>query len=95
MRVTVERPLVHKCPHRDELDVGTVRASWDGDQVELHALAAMLDEWAGVTATHECVTDEIALRLAMRGAENVEVVTQWTTAGMAVNVTAGRVSPDG
>ena len=92
MRVTVERPLVHKCPHRDELDVGTVRASWDGDQVELHALAADLDEWAGVTVTHECVTELIADRLAEGGVENVEVVTQWTTAGMTVTVTAGRDS---
>lgn len=89
MRVTIERGLVHRCPHVAEWDHGTVIASWEGDTVELHDLAKHLDGYEGRALTHEAVTEFIALHLRATGAQRVEVITRWMTAGMAVTVTAG------
>jgi hypothetical protein len=89
MRVTVERRLVHRCPYVEEIDVGRVRASWQGDGVELYALAEFFDSLAKVKETHEVVTDVIVGYLAQHGGAHVEVVTQWLTAGMRIEVRAG------
>jgi NADPH-dependent 7-cyano-7-deazaguanine reductase QueF len=80
--------VVHRCPYHDEIDVGSVRASWDGVRVELHKLAKHLDSWAVATVTHEELTETVAEYLSEVGGENVGVVTTWHTAGMTVTVTA-------
>jgi NADPH-dependent 7-cyano-7-deazaguanine reductase QueF len=88
VRVTVSRHLVHRCPYVDEIDIGSLTATWEGDAVELHALARTLDAWRDVSLTHEAITDRIAAEIAELGGRAVEVQTVWDTAGMRVVVDA-------
>lgn len=87
--VTVTGPLEHLCPHRDEVDHGTVTVTWTCAQttLELHALAAYLRSWRNSTMSHEQITDRITHDLeAVAGIFNVTVSTTWSTAGLAVTV---------
>jgi NADPH-dependent 7-cyano-7-deazaguanine reductase QueF len=88
-RVTVTGPLVHRCPHVEEVDAGTVEVSWVCAEatVELHALAAYLASWEGQKISHEELTEQVCRDLeALDGIEGVSVATTWRTAGLAVRV---------
>jgi NADPH-dependent 7-cyano-7-deazaguanine reductase QueF len=81
--VTIVRgTLVHRCPFRDELDVGTVELTFDGPAVELHALGTLLASFAAQKITHEDLTELLATETG------ASVVTRWTTAGLGVEVRA-------
>lgn len=81
-------PFTHLCPYKDERDVGTVSATWDGDAVELHAFADYLLGFADERLTHEKASDMVARWLWTHDAENVVVTTTWWTAGFDVEVVA-------
>lgn len=82
MKITVRAPIVHLCPHVNELDVGTVEMTFTGlEAPELHGLRRRLESFAGIKATHEAVTDILA-----QDYPNAEIVTYWMTAGMEVEV---------
>jgi NADPH-dependent 7-cyano-7-deazaguanine reductase QueF len=91
LTVTAKAGLVHRCPHVEEVDVGTVEVSWytNGHTVELHSLAAYLVSWAEARVSHEEVTEQIRRDLAgLEGIAQVRVMTSWSTAGLAVSVGA-------
>lgn len=82
MRTVVRGYLVHACPHRDEVDQGTVELQFDGPAPELHGLADRLASFADVKITHE----ELTVRLAVD--TGAAVITRWRTAGFEVEVRA-------
>jgi NADPH-dependent 7-cyano-7-deazaguanine reductase QueF len=89
--VTATFPLTHRCPYRAETDEGHAEITWsiEGRTLELHTLAAWLDQYADQAISHEDLTEEISERLAaLPGIFNVRAVTRWTTAGAQVVVTA-------
>lgn len=88
MRVTVRRAVTHRCPFVDEIDVGTIEASWSGDAVELHGFAHWLDAMAADKMSHEDYTYGVAEYLKTQGGIGVAVATRWRTAGLDVEVTA-------
>ncbi len=86
--VTAVAPLVHLCPHVDEVDYGTVTISWRtaGKTIELHSLRAWLQSFSNVVVSHEKITDLIREEVsAPDGLVDVRVATQWRTAGMDVS----------
>lgn len=85
--VEVTAELRHLCPFVEEVDRGTVTLVWEtlGATLELHALRAYLDLWAGVTISHEYLAEAIRADLAgTEGLRVLDVRTSWTTAGMGV-----------
>lgn len=85
--VTAAGPLRHLCPHRDEVDRGSVTITWRtaGQTFELHALAEYLLSWRTAKVSHEEITDRIAFDLhTVAGVELITVETRWQTAGLEV-----------
>jgi len=84
--VTVQAPLRHLCPHRDEVDLGRVTVRWttDGMTFELHALREYLASSDHVVISHEELTDILRRDLTTPGVANVSIETEWTTAGLGV-----------
>lgn len=87
MRISVECAVTHLCPYVDERDLGTLRATWEGN-VEFYTLAHRLSAWSDKSATHEEMTASIARSIAELGGACVLVTTTWRTAGFDVTVTA-------
>jgi NADPH-dependent 7-cyano-7-deazaguanine reductase QueF len=80
--VRVTGPIRHLCPHRDEVDEGTISVEWNCDGVatyELHALAVYFASFATSTISHEELTQFIADELC------AQVTTTWNTAGLEVS----------
>lgn len=90
---TAAGDIRHRCPYVDELDVGTVVVEWSagGATLELHALREWLDGFAEQTVSHEELTRTIYGALCELDRIFVHhVTTRWTTAGMLVEIRAGR-----
>jgi NADPH-dependent 7-cyano-7-deazaguanine reductase QueF len=91
VRVEATGRIVHLCPHVDEVDEGTVTVAWTTTThtVELHALRAYLDEWAGTRISHEHLVEGIrADLLSMSPITDVTVTAAFTTARLSVGVTS-------
>lgn len=88
IRVSATCPLVHRCPHVDELDVGEVTLSWVTTTVtiELHSLAAHLSTYAEAVVSHEDLAQRLVEVLAACGVAEPSVASSWSTAGFAVDV---------
>ena len=86
MIVTITGPAVHRCPYRDELDVGTFRIEYDLDcePIELHALAEQVRSYTDRKMTHEEFTEDLGEWLGDREATVATVTTEWQTAGLGV-----------
>jgi NADPH-dependent 7-cyano-7-deazaguanine reductase QueF len=87
--VTVTGPLVHRCPHVEEVDAGTVTITWRCADLtlELHALTAYLASWQAQAVSHEELTAQIVADLErVDGIDDVDVRTRWSTAGLSVTV---------
>lgn len=87
-RVTVTTPLIHLCPHVDEVDTGAVAIAWTtaGATLELHSLAAHLRSYAGQRISHENLTQHLTDALTLPGVADVTVTARFTTAGLGVEV---------
>jgi NADPH-dependent 7-cyano-7-deazaguanine reductase QueF len=86
-KVTVKSVLIHRCPHVEEVDVGTVAISWRCTDVtlELHSLAAYLATWESQKISSEEITMQIRNDLEqLDGLDDVDVSTTWQTAGFSV-----------
>lgn len=89
VEVATTRKFRHLCPYMDEIDNGVITIRWvaDGHTIELHSLAAYLDYWAERKVSHEHVTATVRDALSLlEGIAQVEVSTEWATAGMRVTV---------
>jgi hypothetical protein len=83
MKTTITRPVIKRCPFRDETDAGTLTIIIPGEAPELHDLAGKVDALCAEEITHEEFTQ--ALAAAVPGAE---VVTTWHTGPWDVEVQA-------
>lgn len=85
--VTTVGPLVHLCPHVDEVDHGRVTITWrtKGETYELHSLAEYLRGFKGAKLSHEEITDRIRHDLSVvPRIEFLSVESHWQTAGLEV-----------
>lgn len=87
VRVTVNAPIRHLCPFKDEIDDGQLTLSWrtDHSTVELHSLRNFLGAFADAPISHEEVVSEIWGAMSrVGGIRSVSVHTTWRTAGLEV-----------
>lgn len=87
VRLSAKANIQHLCPFVQEIDNGTLTATWDADgwTLELHALHAYLGTFAGREISHEELTSEVQAELSSHyGINNVSVTSNWRTAGMEV-----------
>ncbi len=82
--VTLRRPVIKRCPYRDETDAGDLVVVLDGEAPELHDLAAQVDALCAEPITHEQFTDRLAALLPA----GARVTTTWHTGPWAVEVEA-------
>jgi NADPH-dependent 7-cyano-7-deazaguanine reductase QueF len=87
-RPSVTTAIQHMCPHRAEVDNGTITVSWfvKNWTIELHSLKAYLGGWAHKTLSHEALVAQIGRDLSRLNVYDVTVTSSWETAGMAVAV---------
>lgn len=81
MNVVVTGPLVHRCPHVEELDAGTVEMTFPDEAPELHGLRRYLEGFAETQATHEEV-----VRMIADAYPQAQIRARFATAGFAVTV---------
>ena len=86
MKTTITRPVIKRCPFRDETDAGVLKIVFDGEAPELHALAAAIDRLCGEPVTHEAFTAAVAELVP-----NAMVTTTWSTGPWTAEVTDGAV----
>lgn len=82
---TISRPVIKRCPHRDETDAGTLTITFQGEAPELHDLAKQIDDLSNRAVTHEAFTRSVAVLLTLAG-HVVSVVTEWSTGSWMVEV---------
>lgn len=84
--MTATGQLMHLCPHKDEVDTGTVTITWrvGGSTFELHTLRQYLSGFRHSTLSHEQITDRIRHDLSVEGLDLISVETNWVTADMEV-----------
>ena len=80
--ITIRRPVIKRCPFKDETDAGELMITFPGDAPELHNLSAQIDALCAGPVTHEDFTRGIAEMLG----EGVQVITTWHTGSWAVEV---------
>lgn len=85
MSVIVTADVRHLCPHRDEVDYGTVTLVWADSAPELHEVRRLLDRYRDEHITHEALTKELSGEWP-----SAVVRTRWTTAGMEVECVVPR-----
>jgi len=84
MKTTIRRPVIKRCPFKDETDAGELVIVFDGEAPELHALAAAIDRLCEQPVTHEAFTAAVAELVP-----EAMVTTTWSTGPWATEVTEG------
>ena len=82
MITTIRRPVIKRCPFKDETDAGELVITFDGEAPELHALAAAIDQLCQEPVTHEAFTAAVAELVP-----DAKVTTTWSTGPWAAEVT--------
>jgi hypothetical protein len=80
--ITLRRPVIKRCPYKDEADAGELVIVLPGDAPELHALGDDIDALSGKAITHEEFTRAVLALLP----EGARVTTTWHTGSWAVEV---------
>lgn len=83
MITVIRRPVIKRCPFRDETDAGELVITFTGPAPELHELAAQVDLLAAGPVSHEDFTARVAELLP----EGSLAVTTWHTGPWTVEVT--------
>ncbi len=83
--ITVRRPVIKRCPFKDETDAGELIITFQEDAPELHNLSEQIDKLCAEPVTHEDFTRGV---LDMLGGE-AAVVTRWHTGPWDVEVREG------
>jgi hypothetical protein len=86
MKVTIKRPVIKRCPFRDETDAGELTIVFASEAPELHDLAAAVDRLCEEPVTHEAFTAAVAALVP-----EATVTSTWTTGPWATEVTEGPV----
>lgn len=87
VEVTLSTPLTHRCPYRDERDVGHLWFSYSTEhgEIELYRFAELVAAYDREAITHESLTEDLAMLFAPF---HPSVVTEWMTAGVVVTCRA-------
>jgi hypothetical protein len=83
----IRRPVIKRCPFKDETDAGELVITFDGAAPELHDLAAQVDKLAAEPVSHEDFTSAVAALVP-----GAHVATTWSTGPWSVEVTEGGAS---
>jgi hypothetical protein len=83
--ITLRRPVLKRCPFKDESDAGELVIVLPGDAPELHTLGDQVDDLCADPITHEDFTRAL-LELLPEGAH---VTTTWHTGSWSVEVAEG------
>lgn len=84
MITTLRRPVIKRCPFRDEIDAGELVITLRGPAPELHQLAEQIDRLAAAPISHEDFTEQVAILLPMGS----RLETTWRTGPWSVEVRA-------
>jgi hypothetical protein len=82
--ITLRRPVIKRCPFKDEADAGELMIVLPGDAPELHELGDEVDALCLKAVTHEDFTRAVAGILP----EGARVTTTWHTGPWSVEVSA-------
>jgi hypothetical protein len=82
MRTTITRQVTKRCPYADEIDVGTLSMTFEGEAPELYDLARRIDELGSEPITHEAFTATLIAAYP----EATDVETRWRTGPWSVEV---------
>lgn len=85
MTTTIHRPVIKRCPFRDETDYGELKIIIPGIAPELYELAEKIDRICAMPISHENFTTSVHVLLP----EGSEVLTSWQTGPWAVDVEVG------
>lgn len=85
MITTIRRPVIKRCPYKDETDAGELVITIPGEAPELHALGEAIDKIAAEPVSHE----EFTLAVAGLLPDGCTVTTMWHTGPWSVEVTEG------
>lgn len=83
MITVIRRPVIKRCPWKDETDAGELVITIPGPAPELHELAAAVDALCEQPVSHEEFTAAVAALLP----DDSLAVTTWNTGPWAVEVT--------
>jgi hypothetical protein len=83
--ITLRRPVVKRCPYKDEADAGELVITLPGDAPELHQLGEDIDALCGKAVTHEDFTRAVHALLT----DGARVTTSWHTGPWSVEVAEG------
>lgn len=82
VKTIIRRPVIKRCPFKDEIDAGELVITIPGEAPELHALAEQVDALAAEPVSHEEFTTRVSALLA----PGAEVMTTWHTGPWSVEV---------
>lgn len=85
MNTTIRRPVIKRCPFKDETDAGELVITFAGAAPELHDLGKLVDSLAAQEISHENFTSQLSAMLP----PGASVVTTWHTGPWDVEVTTG------
>jgi hypothetical protein len=85
MSVILRRPVLKRCPFKDEADAGELAIFLPEDAPELHNLGDVIDALCAKPVTHEDFTRAVLDVLP----EGAGVVTTWHTGPWSVEVREG------
>lgn len=97
VRLSATANIQHMCPFVQEVDNGTLSATWDADgwTLELHAFRAYLGTFADREISHEELTAEVQAELSgHHGISSVTVTSLWRTAGMEIECSTSPIRAD-
>lgn len=80
--ITLRRPVIKRCPFKDETDAGELVIVLPGDAPELHHLGEQIEALCAEPVTHEDFTRGVADMLG----EGAQVTTTWHTGPWSVEV---------
>lgn len=90
MIITIRRPVIKRCPFRDEIDAGRLELTLTGEAPELHGLDAAIEDLCTVPVSHEDFTASLADLLPPGSV----VRSFWNTGSLDVEVEVISVAVD-
>jgi hypothetical protein len=83
--IKLRRPVLKRCPYKDEADAGELVIVLPGDAPELHNLGDVIDQICAKPVSHEDFTRAVADLFP----DGAQVTTTWHTGPWDVEVTEG------
>jgi hypothetical protein len=85
MITVIRRPVIKRCPFKDETDAGELVITFPGAAPELHDLGTLVDNLAAQPISHENFTAQLSAMLP----PGASLVTTWHTGPWTVECRQG------